>query len=77
MLQRLSYILSLYVVCAQVYSEVGGVLHIELWDKSDPSCSVFINKKLVEENLATFCEESPSSQVRAGWMREGVNLLYN
>ena len=40
------------------------MMHVELWDKTDPSYSVLINRRLVEENFAAFCDESPSSVVR-------------
>ena len=47
----------------QVYSQVGGVLRVELWDTNSPE-DVLVNKLLVEKGYALKCDEPYMSTVR-------------
>ena len=61
----------------QVYSQVEGVLRVELWDTNSPK-DVLVNKLLVDKGYALKCDEPYMSTVRVVsiWWFTSVRVLY-
>ena len=48
----------------QVYSEVHGMLRVELWDTNMPEMDINIREFLIQKGIALACEESMQSKVQ-------------